>query len=219
MIVLDFYGEKETIENPPEDFNDLKKIIAEKFLLQKEDVDELIFYDGTQEIKNQNDYSTSIKKNGITIKIDISQNSKLYKITEENIKNENSKIENKKIENGGIENQNQKIEENKNKEIAIHNNVQCDGCKCKPIKGIRYKCTICPNFDYCEKCEKKYSEKHGHPFLKIRKPNQQNYPTHSNPNFPINNPFNFFPFCSPQFPNQRFPHHRFPFYGGPNHFC
>ena len=62
MIVLDFYGEKETIENPPEDFNDLKKIIAEKFLLQKEDVDELIFYDGTQEIKNQNDYSTSIKK-------------------------------------------------------------------------------------------------------------------------------------------------------------
>ena len=94
MIVLDFYGEKETIEDPPKDYNEFKKIIEEKFLLQKEDVDELIFHDGTQEIKNQNDYSSSIKKNGITIKIDISQNSKLYKTTEENIKKENPKNEN-----------------------------------------------------------------------------------------------------------------------------
>ena len=219
MIVLDFYGEKETIENPPKDYNDFKKIVEEKFLLQKEDVDELIFHDGTQEIKNQNDYSSSIKKNGITIKIDISQNSKLYKTTEENIKKENPKNENS--QNIINENINEEKKKEEKEEKVIHQYIKCVGCKCNPIKGIRYKCTICPNFDYCEECEKKYSTQHGHPFLKIRKPNQQNqlnqqfnlFP------FPMNNPFGRAPFFPHQFPNQRFPHHGFFPYGGNGHFC
>jgi len=53
----------------------------------------------------------------------------------------------------------------------IHPNVRCDGCATCPVIGNRYKCTICDNFDYCESCEeKKNSEIHKHPFLKIRKP-------------------------------------------------
>jgi len=36
-----------------------------------------------------------------------------------------------------------------------------------PIKGIRYKCSICRDFDYCETCEERLG--HEHPFLKIRK--------------------------------------------------
>ena len=56
------------------------------------------------------------------------------------------------------------------KEEVIHKNVRCDGCKKYPITGIRYKCTICHNFDYCEDCEKKFNKEHNHPFLKIRKP-------------------------------------------------
>ena len=44
----------------------------------------------------------------------------------------------------------------------------CDGCEVTPIQGIRYKCSVCPDMDYCEKCE---SEKgHEHPMLKIRRP-------------------------------------------------
>ena len=39
-----------------------------------------------------------------------------------------------------------------------------------PIVGVRYKCTVCKNFDYCENCEKTLGEAHQHPFLKIRKP-------------------------------------------------
>lgn len=52
--------------------------------------------------------------------------------------------------------------------LVSHPLIVCDGCECTPVKGIRYKCSVCPNFDYCEKCE---TEKpHPHPFLKIRKP-------------------------------------------------
>lgn len=52
----------------------------------------------------------------------------------------------------------------------IHDRVGCDGCQTTPINGIRYKCSVCPNFDFCEKCEAE--QVHAHPFLKIRKPEQ-----------------------------------------------
>lgn len=34
-----------------------------------------------------------------------------------------------------------------------HPSVSCDGCGVDPIKGIRYKCSVCPNFDFCANCE------------------------------------------------------------------
>ena len=52
----------------------------------------------------------------------------------------------------------------------IHFGVKCDGCGKFPIIGCRFKCAVCDNFDYCEECEKKLSEKHNHPFLKIYEP-------------------------------------------------
>lgn len=30
----------------------------------------------------------------------------------------------------------------------------CDGCD-QPIFGLRYKCLVCPDYDLCDKCEKK----------------------------------------------------------------
>ena len=52
-------------------------------------------------------------------------------------------------------------------EKVIHHNVECDGCGIAPIRGIRYKCSICKDFDYCETCEERLG--HEHPFLKIKK--------------------------------------------------
>ena len=49
----------------------------------------------------------------------------------------------------------------------IHFGVRCDGCGKFPIIGIRYKCGVCPNFDYCEDCEKKEGMKHGHPLVRM----------------------------------------------------
>lgn len=63
----------------------------------------------------------------------------------------------------------EEIKEDKPK-IVIHRNVVCDLCNVHPIQGIRYKCTVCNDFDLCEECEKTFGESHGHPLLKIRKP-------------------------------------------------
>ena len=47
-------------------------------------------------------------------------------------------------------------------------NAACDGCGVTPIMGIRYKCSVCKNFDFCEMCEERVP--HEHPFIKITKP-------------------------------------------------
>ena len=58
----------------------------------------------------------------------------------------------------------------------IHTHVHCDGPLCvasnAPIVGIRYKCTVCQDVDFCEKCEALPYFNHDpyHPLLKIRKP-------------------------------------------------
>lgn len=63
------------------------------------------------------------------------------------------------------------INKTEKKPPVIHKQVSCDGCKVYPIVGIRYKCTVCHNFDYCENCEEKNSETHNHNFIKIKNPN------------------------------------------------
>lgn len=36
----------------------------------------------------------------------------------------------------------------------VHPNVICDGCD-GPVVGVRYKCSVCPNYDLCAACEGK----------------------------------------------------------------
>ncbi len=35
---------------------------------------------------------------------------------------------------------------------AFHPGVSCDGCFATPISGSRFKCKVCENFDFCERC-------------------------------------------------------------------
>lgn len=53
---------------------------------------------------------------------------------------------------------------------VVHPDVICDGCNMSPITGIRYKCSVCPDYDLCSKCEA--SNIHSHPMLKIRRNEQ-----------------------------------------------
>lgn len=62
------------------------------------------------------------------------------------------------------------VNEKKNTDVVVHERYTCDGCGLHPIVGIRYKCSVCRDFDYCEACEA--SIEHEHAFLKIKNPGQ-----------------------------------------------
>lgn len=52
-----------------------------------------------------------------------------------------------------------------------HEGFYCDGCDMTPIKGIRYRCLECHDYDLCEKCNAKGTVVHNknHPMLCIPK--------------------------------------------------
>ena len=62
-----------------------------------------------------------------------------------------------------------KSEKNEEKNIfeTIHHNIRCNICKKNNIKGIRYKCAICPDFNFCENCEMNKGKQHGHPLIRL----------------------------------------------------
>lgn len=51
---------------------------------------------------------------------------------------------------------------------VVHEGTKCLGCGAMPIKGIRYTCLQCANFDLCKICEEK--GRHAHALLQIRDP-------------------------------------------------
>eukprot|EP00026_Physarum_polycephalum_P006536 Phypoly_transcript_06584.p1 GENE.Phypoly_transcript_06584~~Phypoly_transcript_06584.p1 ORF type:complete len:510 (+),score=78.76 Phypoly_transcript_06584:83-1531(+) len=60
---------------------------------------------------------------------------------------------------------------------VVHENVTCDGCQ-GPVVGIRYKCSVCPDYDLCESCEVKGDiHNASHPLLKIALPLNQSMKT------------------------------------------
>jgi hypothetical protein len=52
----------------------------------------------------------------------------------------------------------------------VHRGVTCDGCGASPIVGVRFKCTVCPNFDLCKACEAKGEHPPSHALLQLRAP-------------------------------------------------
>ncbi len=50
----------------------------------------------------------------------------------------------------------------------IHWGVTCDGCQ-GAVKGFRYKCFQCPDFDLCGKCETAGLHP-GHPLIRVTGP-------------------------------------------------
>lgn len=61
-------------------------------------------------------------------------------------------------------------EEQARKEGYVHRGVTCNSCNTNPIKGIRYRCTNCVDFDLCEQCEAMQIHPKTHLFYKVRIP-------------------------------------------------
>lgn len=95
----------------------------------------------------------------------------------------------------------------KKHEGVLHRGITCDGCGTRPVKGIRYKCSECPDYDLCQDCEAKDVHNH-HVFLKLKTPmgvdiiyshRTEDAPAQPAPevNFQTHNP----PFAHPQVPH------------------
>ncbi|KAL8655510.1 MAG: hypothetical protein Q9226_003021, partial [Calogaya cf. arnoldii] len=71
-----------------------------------------------------------------------------------------------------------RISENQEKkEGFVHRGVNCNGCNAMPIRGIRFRCSNCPDFDLCEQCDSMQIHDKTHIFERIRIPT----PLQSNP--------------------------------------
>lgn len=52
----------------------------------------------------------------------------------------------------------------------VHRGCQCNSCGTVPIRGIRYRCSNCADFDLCEACEAQGMHNKTHIFYKVRVP-------------------------------------------------
>jgi hypothetical protein len=65
---------------------------------------------------------------------------------------------------------------NEMEHTVVHEGVSCDECGCIPIRGRRYKCTVCVNYDLCMVCNIAVPDQHVngfHPFVEMRRTQEQ----------------------------------------------
>lgn len=55
---------------------------------------------------------------------------------------------------------------------VVHHRVTCDSCGMTPIRGMRYKCCCCPDYDLCQSCMRYAASIHdaSHVFIPISRP-------------------------------------------------
>ena len=54
--------------------------------------------------------------------------------------------------------------------LPVHKGIKCDECGINDIKGVRYKCSTCLNYNLCENCEENTEHDENHIFIKISDP-------------------------------------------------
>ncbi|PBP22179.1 EF hand domain protein [Diplocarpon rosae] len=63
----------------------------------------------------------------------------------------------------------------------VHRGCACNSCNVLPIRGIRYRCANCADYDLCEGCESQGQHTKTHIFYKIRVPASSFGPRHIQP--------------------------------------
>jgi len=53
---------------------------------------------------------------------------------------------------------------------CVHEGIACDGCEQQPIRGLRFICTSCKDYNLCSSCESKNGHPLDHVLLKVKVP-------------------------------------------------
>ncbi|KAJ2894643.1 uncharacterized protein MKZ38_007368 [Zalerion maritima] len=61
-------------------------------------------------------------------------------------------------------------EDNARRNACVHRGCACNACGTVPIRGIRYRCANCADFDLCETCEAQGLHNKTHIFYKVKVP-------------------------------------------------
>ena len=61
-------------------------------------------------------------------------------------------------------------EEEAKKKAYVHRGTSCDSCNTNPIRGVRWHCINCPDYDLCSTCETQGVHPKTHVFAKIKVP-------------------------------------------------
>ena len=191
MLVVEM-NEKVKAIRIPEDYNGLIKAVSKEYFLSKEQISKIFFTYKDEEgnsvyMTNNEDFLHAIPLAEITVfQVEFKEGEKEKKQSSIDSLLANGNIDaiieraNKRIieltkEKKTENNKSEKLKNKKNAKInKIKDRNDGDGVKCSQcnndIKGIRYMCGVCHNFNLCEECEKEFGMRHNHPLLKIRKP-------------------------------------------------
>ena len=154
-----------------------------KYMGEKNKFEQLYneFLNKYQDEKNQHD---NLKKTYENQKKLIEDLNKKNKDLEKKLNNNNTELIEEKNKNKILEDKIKKNEKQFNEYIVnkvnelkikednikyVHIGINCKKCFEEPIIGYRYKCSICKNYNLCEKCKEKneISKAHPHNFMKI----------------------------------------------------
>ena len=69
-------------------------------------------------------------------------------------------------------------------EGIVHRGIHCNGCSRLPIRGVRYRCANCSDFDFCETCEATQDHPKTHVFYKLKVPRYWAAPMSTLPWYP-----------------------------------
>jgi hypothetical protein len=154
-------------EKSEEFYDETQKIEIVEEELAEEPAEELEKIEEKEEKSIFHADQSEIMSSASEVNLDESIEEKLRKMLPSIISKIKSEVT-EEILNRSKVSQKSKVEEEKKAEHTqvVHRWVNCDGCGKKGIEGIRYKCAVCPDFDFCEKCEAIVD--HPHPFLKIK---------------------------------------------------
>ncbi len=184
MLLVEF-NEKIRAIRIPESYEDFKKAVIKEYSIPSEKISKIFFSfrdndNNTIYITNEEDFFNALPNaEEIVFNIEFKENQNSKKeasidslLSKGNIdaiiEKANKRILELKKETNNLKNEEIKLKSKNNKTNKTHG-INCNICN-NLIRGIRYKCGVCKNYNLCEICENKIGLEHNHPLLKIRKP-------------------------------------------------